>query len=75
MNAEKVRDLDSRELEIQLRDIDDQLFHLRFQMGMGQMEGVKKYRGLRRDKARILTVLNERQAKAARQASPAAEKG
>ncbi len=60
MKAEKVRDLDSKELEIQLRDITDQLFHLRFQMRMGQMDGLKKYRGLRKDRARILTVLGQR---------------
>jgi large subunit ribosomal protein L29 len=62
MNADKVRDLDTKELDIQLRDMIDQLFHLRFQMRMGQMEGLKKYRGLRTDRARILTVLQERRA-------------
>jgi large subunit ribosomal protein L29 len=62
MKADKVRDLDTKELDIQLRDIIDQLFHLRFQMRMGQMEGLKKYRGLRTDRARILTVLQERRA-------------
>ena len=65
MTAEKVRDLDSKELEIQLRDITDQLFHLRFQMRMGQMDGLKKYRGLRKDRARILTVLGQRAVAAA----------
>jgi large subunit ribosomal protein L29 len=67
MKADKVRDLDSKELEIQLRDINDQLFHLRLQMRMGQMDGLKKYRGLRKDRARILTVLTERSAVAAEQ--------
>jgi large subunit ribosomal protein L29 len=60
MKADKVRDLDSKELGIQLRDITGQLFHLRFQMRMGQMDGLKKYRALRKDRARILTVLGER---------------
>jgi large subunit ribosomal protein L29 len=64
MKAEKVRDLDSKELEVQLRDITDQLFHLRFQMRMGQMDGLKKYRILRKDRARILTVLGQRTAAA-----------
>ena len=44
----------------QLREMTDQLFRLRFQMSMGQMEGLKKYRSLRKDKARLLTVLRER---------------
>ncbi len=60
MKADKVRDLDSKELGIQLRDITGQLFHMRFQMRMGQMDGLKKYRALRKDRARILTVLGER---------------
>jgi large subunit ribosomal protein L29 len=62
MKADKVRDLDSKELGIQLRDITGQLFHLRFQMRMGQLDGLKKYRILRKDRARILTVLNQRDA-------------
>jgi large subunit ribosomal protein L29 len=62
MKADKVRDLDTKELDIQLRDISDQLFHLRFQMRMGQLDGLKKYRGLRKDRARILTVLGQRKA-------------
>lgn len=64
MRADKVRDLDTKELDIQLRDINDQLFHLRFQMRMGQLEGLKKYRGLRKDRARILTILGQRSAAA-----------
>jgi large subunit ribosomal protein L29 len=62
MKADKVRDLDTTELERQLHDMTDQLFHLRFQMRMGQTDGLKKYRGLRKDRARIETVLNERRA-------------
>ncbi len=62
MKPDKIRDLDSTELERQLRDMTDQLFHLRFQLRMGQQEGLKKYRGLRKDRARILTILGERKA-------------
>jgi len=69
MRAEKLRELDENELEIQERDLAEQLFRLRFQLGMGQMDGLKKYRLLKKDRARILTVLNERRQRAA------AEKG
>jgi large subunit ribosomal protein L29 len=62
MKPEQVRDLDTTELQRQLKDMTGQLFHLRFQMRMGQMEGLKKYRGLRKDRARVETVLAERQA-------------
>ncbi len=74
MKADKVRDLDSKELQIQVREITDQLFNLRFQMRMGQMEGLKKYRALRKDRARILTVLGERAAAEAA-AARVSEKG
>ena len=60
MLAEKIRQLDENELRNQQREIAEQLFRLRFQIGMGQMEGLKKYRALRKDRARLLTVLRER---------------
>ena len=62
MKPEQVRDLDTTELQRQLKDMTGQLFHLRFQMRMGQMDGLKKYRGLRKDRARVETVLAERRA-------------
>jgi large subunit ribosomal protein L29 len=59
-NAEKFRALDPAELDKQLREGAEQMFRLRFQMSMGQMDGVKKVRTLRRERARILTVLKEK---------------
>ena len=59
-NAEKFRALDPAELDKQLRDGAEQMFRLRFQMSMGQMDGVKKVRVLRRERARILTVLKQK---------------
>lgn len=61
MKAQKVRDLDNDELQRQLNDIDEQMFRLQFQMSMGQMDGLKKVRNMKRDRARILTVLRERE--------------
>lgn len=57
-----MRGLDGPELQRQLHDSHEQLFRLRFQMGMGQTEGLKKYRNLKKDRARMLTVLNEKRA-------------
>jgi large subunit ribosomal protein L29 len=57
MKALKYRELDVAELERQQQDTQEQLFRLRFQIGMGQTEGLKKYRNLRKDRARLLTVL------------------
>jgi len=61
MRADKVRDLDSAELQSQLREMIEQIYRLRFQLLMGQSEGLKKYRGLRKDRARVLSILRERE--------------
>ena len=61
MKADKVRDLDTNELKQQLQQIEEQMFRLKFQMSMGQMEGLKKARAIRKDRARILTVLRQRE--------------
>jgi large subunit ribosomal protein L29 len=63
MDADKIRQLDKNELQSQLREIDENLFRLRFQMSMGQVDGLKKYRTIRKDRARIQTVLRERELK------------
>ena len=62
MRAEKMRGIDVTDLQRQAQDAQEQLFRLRFQMGMGQAEGLKKYRNLKRDRARMLTVLREKEA-------------
>ena len=60
-NADKARGLDATELAKQVKDTAEQMFRLRFQMSMGQMDGIKKLRSLRKERARMLTVLRERQ--------------
>ena len=65
-NADKFRALDGTELNRQLKDGADQLFRLRFQMSMGQMEGLKKVRAMRKERARINTVLRERELEGAK---------
>ncbi len=61
MKAEKVRNLTEDELQHQERELNDQLFKLKFQMNMGQTESLKKIRGLRRDIARVKTIARERE--------------
>ena len=61
MKSQKVRDLDDTELRRQLGEMDEQMFRLQFQMSMGQMEGLKKVRAMKKDRARIETILRERQ--------------
>ena len=61
MEAEKYRNLGDEELAVEGRKTAEQLFRLRFQIKLGQTEGVKKLRELRRDVARIKTIERERQ--------------
>jgi large subunit ribosomal protein L29 len=60
MKADKIRNSTDAELQHQERDLADQLFKLKFQMNMGQTESLKKIRGLRKDIARVKTILGER---------------
>ena len=76
-NAEKFRALDPVELDKQLREGAEQMFRLRFQMSMGQTDGLKKYREAKKDRARMLLILREREldpAKAQAAAEAAAAK-
>ena len=61
MKAQKVRDLDTSDIQNQLKDMDEQMFRLKFQMSMGQMDGLKKLRAMKKDRARMLTTLRERE--------------
>ena len=61
MKAEKIRNLTEAELTHQERDLADQLFKLKFQLNMGQTESLKKIRGLRKDIARVKTIVREQQ--------------
>ena len=58
--AEKMRNLSSAELEHKWRELQDQLFRLKFQLRMGQTESLKKIRGMRRDLARVKTIARGR---------------
>jgi len=60
METEKIRNLSDHELTVQQKQAAEQLFRLRFQMKLGQNEGVKKLRELRKDIARIKTIERER---------------
>ena len=60
MKAAEIRDLDVTELRTREKDLDDQLFRLRIQKSMGQLEAPAKVREVRRDLARIKTILREK---------------
>ena len=60
MKAAEFRELTVDDLQAREKDLDDQLFRLRIQKSMGQLEAPGKVVTLRRDRARIKTVLRER---------------
>jgi len=57
--AEKFREMNPNELEVQQRELAEQIFRLRFQLSTGQAEGLKKLREAKRDLARIKTLLRK----------------
>lgn len=61
----ELRDLATDELERRVHELDDQVFRLRLQKSMGQSDAAYKMRGLRRDRARVKTLLRERELEAA----------
>jgi large subunit ribosomal protein L29 len=61
MKVAGFRDFTVDELRQRERDFDDQLFRLRIQKSMGQLEAAHKLKTLRRDLARVKTVLREKE--------------
>jgi large subunit ribosomal protein L29 len=61
MKADKIRELDNEEISRQVLDAREQMFRLRFQLTMGQTDGLKKLRVLKKDRARMLTTLRDRE--------------
>jgi len=61
MKAYKIADLDDRELNHQLAEAEEKIFRLKFQIAMGQADGLKRYRELKKDRARMLTIRRQRQ--------------
>jgi large subunit ribosomal protein L29 len=61
MKAGKVREMGAEELRTKVHDLQEQLFRLRVQKSIGQLDNAIKLREIRRDIARVKTVLREKQ--------------
>jgi len=61
MKKNSVRGLEPAELQSRLAEINEQQFRLRFQMSMGQTAGLKRLREIRKERARLLTWMRERE--------------
>lgn len=62
MKAREIRDLSAEEQAQKLAEVEQELFQLRLQQAAGQLEKPDRIRRLRREIARIRTVMNERKA-------------
>ena len=69
MKVDKVREMSADELVARERELQEQLFRLRFQKSIGQLDNALRIRETRRDIARVKTVLRQKQGSA--QAGPA----
>ncbi len=65
-SAHDLRELNDDDLRRREHDLDDQIFRFRIQKSMGQLDAPQKIRDLRRDLARVKTVLRERSLPAGR---------
>jgi len=70
MKKDQLRGLDPAEMQQKLAEIGEQTFRIRFQMSMGQTEGLRKLREMRKEKARLLTYLRERELETAQKNAP-----
>jgi large subunit ribosomal protein L29 len=61
MDMQEIRKLSDEKLLDQLEDLKEALFNLRFQKAFGQLEDMNSIRRAKRDVARVLTVIRERQ--------------
>jgi large subunit ribosomal protein L29 len=60
MKAKEIRELNVDELKSKVTDLQDQVFRLRIQKAMGQLDASHKMRAVRRELARVQTILAER---------------
>lgn len=61
MSAAELRELSDEELVQRVREAKEELFNLRFQMATGQLDNNRRLRTVRRDIARIYTIMRERE--------------
>jgi large subunit ribosomal protein L29 len=60
MKVAEIREMAVDDLRVKAKELDDELFKLRIQKSMGQLEAPAKVRGIRRERARIKTILREK---------------
>ena len=61
MKAEEIRELTDDELGRKLADLKEELFNLRFQMATGQLDNPMRMKAVKKDIARVKTIMRERE--------------
>jgi large subunit ribosomal protein L29 len=74
MKKDKSKSLDPAEMQNRLREMEEQSFRVKFQMSMGQTEGLKRLRENRKERARLLTSLRQTELAKARSSNPVGAK-
>ena len=59
MTAKELRDLTPSELELKLKELKEELFNLRFQLAINQLENPMRITAVKRDIARVSTIMRE----------------
>lgn len=63
MKAEEIRAMTGEELQKKLADLKTELFNLRFQLATGQLDNSARVKAVRKDIARVKTIIHERELK------------
>ena len=62
MKTTEIREMSSQDLEKKLKELKEELFNLRFQHAINQLDNPHKIADVKKDIARVMTVLNEKNA-------------
>jgi len=68
VKAKELRDLSVAELEAKFKELKSELFHLRFQHAINQLDNPHKIVDVKKDIARVMTVLRQKEAEASKNA-------
>ena len=63
MKISEIREMTSEQLDAKLKELKEELFNLRFQLAINQLENTNRIGEVKKDIARVMTVLNDKNAK------------
>ncbi|MCI5996763.1 MAG: 50S ribosomal protein L29 [Peptoniphilaceae bacterium] len=68
MKSKEIRQMNDSDLQAKLKDLKVELFNLRFQLATGQLENPMRIGGIKKDIARVMTIIRERELNAGKEA-------